>query len=72
MVANVVFGYLNIFKVTDGLVALEVGGSGLDAGDDCVVREDSRLRGASESLSIEILGFRIRRPKSDISSPFVE
>jgi hypothetical protein len=46
VVTNVVFDYLNIFKVADRLVALEVDGSGLDAGDNCIVRKDSRFRGA--------------------------
>lgn len=71
MVTSATFYYLHISKA-DRPVALEVDGSGLDAGDDYVVREDSRLIGASESLSIETLGFRIRRPKTDISPLFVE
>lgn len=46
VVTNVVFDYLNIFKVADRLVALEVDGSGLDAGDNCIVRKDSKFREA--------------------------
>lgn len=44
VVADPVFDYLDVLKVAERLVALEIDRTGLDARDDCVVRKDSGLR----------------------------